>query len=770
MNPMVPTISTPSGMTYEQSLYWGAAAAQLDILRNQMRVSGLNVGSRRVTLSNGAEIICNVCFNKHDVRVIVPEEIYAPDDAVAVFTGFGAYPRSADGLLLYLFDDDSKRYGVNSGGWSSASKYTENEKVFYCFQFSNHGFALYPPPSETGDAVGYYSTIEYGNLCWIGEDKTVLSWRGTPNRHTRVPNSVSIPSMSVVDNEFEDDGGTGYNYTVFGPHIYRAGSVYATLPEFGWAYSQGFVLGAAINEHGLFVIAYENRKNSPNFEYKIGVNGSATRIVFGNETPELGIGEMIMLTTPVVGGYPLVVYRYGGVWNGWTKIATFSKPKTGLPWLFNAKGDQARTSSGDMITITGADSASYTPVSDANGELSFDYKQGEFNPPTLDTTFDWSYSGDLFYESLGKAHVTLNSLSKATSTADIVETKNHIAIKRVGGSIDRDLGIVFGLHTLGIATFAEAAQVMPLVCQWTWNTPLLITSPYGDQSDPCNDNSAIEYSGWSGCGEYEWTATSNTGLVAKASGAHYRFFTVSTVVAQTVTGGNCECLNASVAYSKPTPSGRTVYTYVTFGLPSGGFINESDLMPGGAYRPTPIYQESLHQLYCEGVTGSCLRWYHTYHSVETNPPNKPAIGSAYVVANGRISLATIGGANIAGSGTCDYDEAHSCESLHFVDGYTTYDTGGNKAVRFYDFCVNNIPGCGADNKTPTCRPEGKHVCPNGTYSLSIADQCIYLGELPAQVYDANGNLLELPALAGNQARLICKVETQVCDPNGEMGG
>lgn len=699
-------------------------------------------------------------------------------------SGFAAHPRSGNTIEVFsvgsIYSPELRR-GVSSGGWDETKEYAEQAPIFYPIADNVTGDALYQTTQKTTIGSGVYKLLKYGNIYWIGSTGKILSWKGTPNRHFKVDYHINIPDLSSVDDYTTENFEAVPQYTCFGNSVYSGGSVIATSPVFPWqnsgesldSFNSGWILGAAYRNNKLVIIVYENRRFAKQFEYQVLYNDSVVRLVYGDSSDEarlsLDTDESLGEYTTLAGGFPIVVYQRGGLVDGWTRLAEFSKPRAGLPWFFSADGNAATCSNGSIISLTDTTATFSDPIAHNGTRVHF-FKTGEFNNPTLDSTYTWNYHGPIFSEALGEVVATLESSSITESHRDYIETKASADRVRVGGTIDRELGIMMGTHTLGIAPFAESAQVMPLVCKWTWTTPLLNTSPYGDQSDPCNQNDSVEYTTWGGCGEYEWTAESNTGLVARASGSHYRFATISTTVAKTLTGGDCNCQNVAVAYSERTSSGRTIYTYTTITLASGSFINEADLMPGGAYRPIPIYQENTVNQDCYGVTGSCTRWQHTYHSVENSPEGKPYITDARIVSGGRISQVSVTAASIASGGTCGYDGGPSCESLNIIDGYTSYDTSGNKYVQFYDICTFNQNDCGPDAKTPRCYPEGKHFCPNGSYSLSIVDQCIYLGTLPATVFDADGNELSLPELGSNQTRLVCKIETQVCDPNGELGG
>lgn len=111
---MVPTVSLPKGMSQEEALFRGAALAQLNILKQQMELGKLTVGSRTVRLGNGVVVTCSICFNKHDMSVFVP-------------VALAQNAKPPEELLFYL-----AVYGLNGelqGQWVATNHYSINIAV-----------------------------------------------------------------------------------------------------------------------------------------------------------------------------------------------------------------------------------------------------------------------------------------------------------------------------------------------------------------------------------------------------------------------------------------------------------------------------------------------------------------------------------------------------------------------------------------------------------------------------------------------------------------
>jgi hypothetical protein len=663
--------------------------------------------------------------------------------------GFAVYPRSG-GITDVPFrlgpePYPSLRYGVDHGGWNSSKDFEEStNKQYYPMSGNANGTALYSI-GEDGEVTGEFTELEYGNLVWISADKeTVYSWRGTPTRHFRVPSGTNIPTLSSVDNTKTVMFDEVPEYTCFGPNLYSGGEVLASLPKYPWAdFNQGWILGAAVNKFGTYVIAYENRKNAPLYEYPVTVNDVFTRFVYANYAgaaqEQLNDGETLGTETPLYRGYPTVIYKLGGPIGGWTRVFEVATPRTGLPWFFNDDGEEATSSAGAKITI-GTGGISYQDAPVFSGSRTQIIAQGEWSPPTLDSVFTWNYSGNHFFEGIGSATVSLIGASTTASNHTYVVTKATAAVKRVGLSIARELGINMNTEYIYIASFAESAQVIPLVCSWQWSTPLVETAPIGDQADPCNKNTSIQLIRWTGCGEYEWTATSNTGLTAKASGKHISYETISSVYATNDDESNCVCNSAISVYSEPTSSGRQIYTVVVYTAPSNFATKLFSWGRDTAFRNTCP---------CTITGGSVNEWgFNAYYG--GNP-----VGLRYFLS-GKVHLVAgtlvLGGAyteNRCADGSIYGTSTSSpCPTNTAEDVYICSDSPGYRQCQNYS---------GSTYVTSRTDRAGLRLRKEST--------CTYLGDLdPGIYYNSDGSEYILPSLLANQKYLICRIDTQVCAP------
>lgn len=230
---MVPTPTNP-GMTSEEALYRGAALAQLRILKQQMQLGGLSQGKRSITLSNGIQVFCNICGNKEDVYVRIPEvhkqaDILHNDNKVY---GFVFIPRSGNVKEDIFISDNGDKipyYYIDSIGFDDKGvEFITDENHHFPYPV-NQSYPNYKKPfaskrlskHNADNAKWMYFTnigFSYGNTDWIGNytgDYTpTLSWLGSPSRYfDRNP----IISNRLFYNDFSSD-------------IYSRGEVLATLP------------------------------------------------------------------------------------------------------------------------------------------------------------------------------------------------------------------------------------------------------------------------------------------------------------------------------------------------------------------------------------------------------------------------------------------------------------------------------------------------------------------------------------------------------------
>ena len=666
--------------------------------------------------------------------------------------GFAAYPRSGGAtetpFRLGREPYPALRYGVDHGGWDSGKEFAEStNKQYYPMSGNVNGTALYSF-SEDGEVTGEFTELEYGNLVWISADKeTVYSWRGTPTRHFRVPSDTNIPTLSSVDNTKTVMFDEVPEYTCFGPNLYSGGEVLASLPKYPWAdFNQGWILGAAVNESGTYVIAYENRKKAPLYEYPVTVNDTFTRFVYANDASaaqeQLNEGEILGTETLLYRGYPTVVYKIGGPIDGWTRVFEKATARTGLPWFFNEDGTQAVSSGGDKISIVDG-AVTYTEGPDFTGQRAHTFTAGGFNPPTVNSVFNWNYAGKIFYESLGLANVTLFSVSVSTGTRNTDNTVSTVPVKRVGFPYNKTLGITLNMFSpppmISIYNaFYGSAQVLPLACNWTWSTPLAETAPYGDQSDPCNQNATIEFKRWTGCGEYVWTATSGA-LTARAEGSHYKFKTVATYKARNATDtGDCTCNSPLIFYTQRTSSGRQKYTVIIYTAPTNIATTLFNWGRETAYRGSCS---------CRSQGTKTSEW-----GFNQNHGNIPAAGQYYELGGKFYTISFI--TNLGLTGT-----QYRCVDGSVFTDYSPSPCPTNTATTLY-FCEDgpSYSECVSDSTFLPSRSDRRGV------ALSKVSSCTYLGTVSAGTYyNDDGSEYNLPALAANKKYMICQLDIEECD-------
>lgn len=144
----------------------------------------------------------------------------------------------------------------------------------------------------------------YGNVDWKGPNEQILTWRGPPSRYFPLDPSIPYPGLTYLD----EDLITGPAYSVFGPNIYSAGEILATLPDIGVTTTK--VLGAAYNNGTLVAVVGTNYRDVQN------PNGGT-------------------------GGFFYEVWAF--VSGAWTRIGFEQGVRQLESWFFNASGNEAQT-------------------------------------------------------------------------------------------------------------------------------------------------------------------------------------------------------------------------------------------------------------------------------------------------------------------------------------------------------------------------------------------------------------------------------------------
>lgn len=334
--------------------YRGFALAQLRILSDYCKRYNLNIASRKVGLSNGVIVVCQVCYNKEDVWVTLPQVVVGTTEVETVevygflckprTTGTG-YPNQDDAIAVYLH--------FNGSEWV-----TDPEQL----------------PIEA--PTQFY----YGNIDWKGpldEDGSgnVLSWKGPPTRYFPLDprqhyEGLTVWEEDVLTYEYGFPVEVPY-YTCFGPKIYSNGAELYTLPAIGATDPK--VLGAAYGLDGkLFVLA--------------GVNYRG--LVSPDSTEE----------DPKTGGFYTELYVVEqGVF---VRIAYWPSGRHMVPFFFNRSGTQAVTvfnSTVVFVTIAKTDEGySATQESEPAGSYTATYNRSVNetevpDPASLTLPQNWEY-------------------------------------------------------------------------------------------------------------------------------------------------------------------------------------------------------------------------------------------------------------------------------------------------------------------------------------------------------------------------------------------
>jgi len=224
---------------HEENLYRGRAMAELRILKQQMNIVGLKLGSRKVDFGNGVTCFCNICFGIEEAFVYLPkgseEEIYRGS--------FVCLPRSGNRVLVGYNDGSVTRYyeKIDSAGFAADGTPISIPPAYaYAYPRQDNSIAsVFLTGSDMSWTAQRQQAWSGGNIDWIGQASNptqldqvpTLTWLGPPSRY--------FPQVSLPE---------GIN---LGPNIYENGTIKATLPLSGYVsyYEQQaipyFVLGAA---------------------------------------------------------------------------------------------------------------------------------------------------------------------------------------------------------------------------------------------------------------------------------------------------------------------------------------------------------------------------------------------------------------------------------------------------------------------------------------------------------------------------------------------
>ena len=139
---------------------------------------------------------------------------YDKRDATLIILGgtFLCHPRSGPlRPITYTSEvDNSVLLSVYGAGFGQNGGSGDERRIYPLVDNDQYTFSI---DSELLSSE-WDSDEAYGNMWWIGEDGTTLSWHSTPNRHFKISSKTRIEGFSLAE---------GMNSTSFGFYIYQDG-------------------------------------------------------------------------------------------------------------------------------------------------------------------------------------------------------------------------------------------------------------------------------------------------------------------------------------------------------------------------------------------------------------------------------------------------------------------------------------------------------------------------------------------------------------------
>lgn len=320
---MATPIPTPAmrEADYEKSLYYGPAMAQLRILKQQMQLGGLKIGTRTVEIAKDVFCVCNICFNDEEVR------IYLNEKSDCVYGGFLFHPRVGPidtKIYIYQLGDGLASAHINfvagTGFYpdgtilpGSPVEYPmiDNDKGTRKLEQINDVWQLESNPEEN-----------YGNIDWKGKktlstDGTytapVITWKGPTSRY------FAEAMVSHVTNQLYYDR-----------FIYKDGCVCGELPI---AETPSATLGEPVP---LYVLGACITKDSTGKEWKVCV---AKEYYYD---PFTGDNRSFFKVLAQESKDLSVVWWNGTTRvTGWRVLRDFGGLSWSCPFHFNASGTEA---------------------------------------------------------------------------------------------------------------------------------------------------------------------------------------------------------------------------------------------------------------------------------------------------------------------------------------------------------------------------------------------------------------------------------------------
>lgn len=478
----------------DKNQYRGFAMAQMRILLSYMQQAGLKVYSRTVRLANGVVITCKVCYDRQDVFVDLPVAPAEYSETVErVFSGIVMHPRS--GVLGYncywtdvtdfipaLFGDVYSVLGV-VGGWKNGASVMTNDDYPRMFMPLPNKAGPYPlmdndnatfvigtttkyitgsdgsTNSQTDQVAEFNQPGLYGNMYWdngkpLKDDKldpqfAVLSWRGPPGRHFRIPNNTGIPGLSAVETvtvvDFMMDDINVPIFTVFGNTIYQGGKVFMEAPAFSWPQivqgtaAKGWVLGVSPK----YLIVLQDHMYAPKYCFsfsdgavRYGESDSVATAYISEQNalyplanPKVTVTVTKELTKP---GFFLGVWtnrvtldEYGSPRkdklkiDGWEFVGEHPYSREGLPWFANTDGNSFICSNGKSITITESNDGATSTFTLAPSIMTGTYQETTAGTLTATATVP---STPVYTEFQGNDLAVANGTYNFSSTSAMIPT------------------------------------------------------------------------------------------------------------------------------------------------------------------------------------------------------------------------------------------------------------------------------------------------------------------------------------------------------------
>jgi hypothetical protein len=435
---------------------------------------------------------------------------HTPEKAILIVVGGGnflCHPRSGTLKQIPYFDNQMNEYsltGINGGGWNEAGGEISNRTV-YPLQDDDNGTYVINADDLTAE---WTSSENYGNIWWIGEDGTTLSWHGNPNRHFPIDTIYNIPGLTEVENVIGEPPNSKQFFTCFKNNVYQDGEILATV-----LYEKHLVAGACYQDSTLLVAV---------------VDGTV--------------------------GYKLKLLKQQTDGDGWDQVgSTFPTARLKTPAFFSSDGktmtfDGAEYNiSPTVFTLKTASAYKYSGTQTEGTDRRTFGKQGTITGLWLEN----GISETLAYKSDISTTTTGTGASTATKTVPLVSAGSATYVTITGPETGRDGCLYFGFETDGpyceavwsgsVDKYGKYCPPLAQVCTpgspgysaTITLSPKSLSDTYTVASNYISpspvvvrgpDNAAVgQYSASGGIGTFTWsiscgTINADTGYVSSTSG------------------------------------------------------------------------------------------------------------------------------------------------------------------------------------------------------------------------------------------------------------